>query len=651
MSTLSRDPSDLRDQIYQPSLRLLAPAASPGDFVSETCPVSGCPKYPLRDQGGRNGYCVGYALGNLIDIHRIRAGVEGAAQGVSPRMLYEMARLMEGRGSSDPDGVQSLRSAIKAFYHYGCCPEAAWPDVASQDALPDGPHHLDRLKAAQGVTLGAYYRVRPFLNDYHNALMDADGIIVSAETHAGWQADDLWGKGTKPEQKGRIPLSHQSGEPHAFVILGYDQQGFLVLNSWGKEWGGYRGYPGVALWTYADWARTVMDAWVLRLGVPAPDAFLFSVGDQGINLGTGPIRAGSTARHQLEGHFAHLDDGQHVTGGSYASSRASVKAITDMLRDGKGEHHRAVMLSVGGSLLGLKDAFDFEARRRQGAEQIRGLYPYALLWSNDLIESAVPVLSHLFESAVGRVGPHSTMLNCEIEKTTAGIGRAFWREVKRAARKAGTHGAVGADPPDDQDGAAAELFDRFAGTSLPLHLLIEGVGCNLLARYLLSLRNPNVDPFERQRRDNLQKQFFDAVASIHLIAPTMDNEKFARALGPLIAHVARRDADRVTLWVPSQRFEDRLAVAHYNGSMLDLVVRSFEGKPADAALMGMSRERSGIDAVRAANPDLTGMKIEEIRPEEPLRRRYEYHEVSLNRSCHEAILSSIGQIITNTPSS
>lgn len=651
MSTLSRDPSDLRDQIYQPSLRLLAPAASPGDFVSETCPAGGCPKYPLRDQGQHKGYCVGYALGNLIDIHRIRAGVEGAAQGVSPRMLYEMARLMEGRGAGDPDGVQSLRSAIKAFYHYGCCPEDVWPDEDSADALPDGPHHLDRLKQAQGVTLGAYYRVRPFLNDYHNALMDADGIIVSAETHAGWQADDLWGKGTDLDRRGRIPLSHQGAEPHAFVILGYDRDGFLVLNSWGKDWGGYRGYPGVALWSYADWARTVMDAWVLRLGVPAPDAFLFSVGDQGINLGTGPIRAGSTARHQLEGHFAHLDDGVHVTGGSYASSRASVAAITDMLRQNRDGTHRAVVLSVGGSLLGLKDAFDFEARRRQHADQIPGLYPYALLWSNDLIESAVPVLGHLFETAVGRVGPHSTQLNSEIEKTTAGIGRAFWREVKRAARKAGTHGVVGTDAPDDEDGAAAELFDRFASTGLPLHLLVDGVGCNLLARYLLSLRDPDICPFERQRRDNLQKQFFEAVASITLIAPSMDNQKFTRALGPLIEHVAARGADRVTLWVPSQPFEDRLAVAHYNGSMLDLVVRSFEGRPAGTALIGMSKERSGIEAWQAENPELNGMTVREIEPDEPLRRRYGYHEVSLNRACHEAILNGIGRIITNTPSS
>lgn len=650
MSILARDHSDLRDQIYQPSLRLLAPAASPGDFVSETCPTGGCPQYPLRDQGPRNGYCVGYALSNLIDIHRLRSGVEEAAQGVSPRMLYEMARLMEGRGSDDPDGVGSLRSAIKAFYHYGCCPEAIWPDVDSHDALPDGPHHLDRLKAAQGVTLGAYYRVRPFLNDYHNALMDADGIIVSAETHAGWRAEELRSAATKSDRKGRIPFSHQSGEPHAFVILGYDREGFLVLNSWGKDWGGYRGYPGVALWTYADWARTVMDAWVLRLGVPAPDAFLFSVGDQGINLGTDAIRAGSTARHQLEGHFAHLNDGKHVSGGSYASSRASVDAITDMLRKGGGKHHRAVMLSVSGSLLGLKDAFDFEARRRHSAEQIPGLYTYALLWSNDLIESAVPVLSHLFELAVGRIGPHSTQLNSEIEKTTAGIGRAFWREVKRAARKAGTHGNMNADPHDDQDGAAAELFDRFATTELPLHLLIEGVGCNLLARYLLSLRDPRVDPFERQRRDNLQKQFFNAVASINLIAPTMENDKFARALGPLIAHVAKQGTERVVLWVPSRQFEDRLAVAHYNGSMLDLVVRSFEGKSADATMIGMSKERTGIEALKAGNPDLSGMMVQEILPQEPLRRRYDYHEVSLNKACHEAILNSIGRIIIDTPS-
>lgn len=642
MSKLVRDPSDLRDQIYQPSLRLLAPEASPGDFVSENCPVEGCRAYPRRNQA-KSGYCVGYALANLIDVHRIRASVsDPPADRVSPRMIYEMARRIEGRGADEPDGVESLRSAIKGFYHYGCCPETVWPDEDTPDALPDGPHHIDRLRQAQGVTLGAYYRVRPFLNDYHNALMDADGIVVSAEIHDGWYSPAAKGKDPNKKKNGHIPPSTNSRGAHAFVILGYNAEGFLVLNSWGEDWGGYRGYPGVALWSYSDWARNVMDAWVLRLGVPAPDAFLFSVGDQGINLGTSPIRAGSTARHQLEGHFAHLDDGVHVTGGSYASSRAAVAGIADMLQAEQADKPRSVLLTVSGSLLGMKEAFDFEARRRQGAEQIKGLYPFALLWCNDLIESAVPILSHLFETAVARVGPHSSQLNSEIEKTTAGIGRAFWREVKRAARKAATHGE------DEEDGAAAELFDRFAATGAAVHLLIEGAGCNLLARYLLSLRDPDVSPVERQRRDALSEQFYAAIASINMIGPTMERDRFTRAFGELIARVAAKGSDRATLWVPSRWLEDRLGVDHYDGSMLELVLRSFEGKSADESFVGMSRTRSGIGKWKAEEPNLAGLVTRDIKPQTAGRRRYEYHEVSLNKACHAAILKGIGKNISGS---
>ena len=33
---------------------------------------------------------------------------------------------------------------------------------------------------------------------------------------------------------------------HAFAIVGYDQDGFIVLNSWGRNWGGYQGRSGMA---------------------------------------------------------------------------------------------------------------------------------------------------------------------------------------------------------------------------------------------------------------------------------------------------------------------------------------------------------------------------------------------------------------------
>lgn len=633
MIELTRDPTDLRDQIYMPSLRLLRPQADPAGFSASQDPVSGFVPYPRRVQA-KDGFCVGYALANLIDIHRVRAvdsdkdKSNALAAGVSPAMLYEMARRMEGR-SEGPEGVRSLRSAVKGFYHFGCCREELWPIKKDRIKTTE----IERFKDARQVTLGAYYRVRPLLNDYHSALAEADGILVSAEIHKGWHQKHPLSKGAPKDIRGRIEPQSGGGMAHAFVIVGYNAEGFLVLNSWGGDWGWYNDHPGVALWSYADWARTVMDAWVLRLGVPAPGAFQFSIGDQGINFGDFDIRAGSTACHYLLGHFAHLDDGKHVESGAYASSRNSVALTTEMLRDDAQGKWKRVLLTIGGSLLGLKDAFDVETRRRQQVQQIGGVYPYALLWCTDLIESANPVLTHLFQTAVDRVGPHSIRLSDEIEKVTAGIGRAFWREVKRAARIAGRHGANGG-----ADGAAAELFDRFAATGARLHLLVDGAGVLLLAQYLESLSQLAAPGTMRKNRQRW-KQFHDSVASIDLIAPTIECANFIRAYGPLIRRLNRRGGDRARLWVPSLDFEQRLSIGYYDGSMLDLVLHSFEGR-RDAAYIGMSRGRSGIDALLGPGRPLDGLRICEIEPAEK-RRRHEYHEVSLNPECNEAILRHI----------
>jgi hypothetical protein len=52
---------------------------------------------------------------------------------------------------------------------------------------------------------------------------------------------------------------------HAFALVGYNERGFVVQNSWGPDWGS----KGFALLPYADWVNHGSDAWVFTLGVPA----------------------------------------------------------------------------------------------------------------------------------------------------------------------------------------------------------------------------------------------------------------------------------------------------------------------------------------------------------------------------------------------
>lgn len=569
---VQEDPHDLRDRVYRPTLRGLPDRMDPSEILRD---------FKVRDQGDA-GTCTGHALAHLIDLNRHRADLTGFDP-VSARMLYQMARLQEK--ATSVDGVQNLRSAIKGFYHYGVCKEASW----RSDTLtaPNDPFADDltpeRAIEAQKVTLGAYYRVQPFLNDYHAAISEAQAILVSAEIHKGWRRGEV----TAP-QTGKIVSGLQPRGGHAFVIVGYNDSGFLILNSWGEDWGGWNGMPGVALWPYQDWADHVMDAWVLRLGVSAPKAFTHSNRRQGISFDLRPVRVQSSACHQLLGHYSHLDDGRHVEHGSYASTRRSVEMTTDQRAGKPTRAERQILLSVSGSLLDMKRAFAFEVARKTRLRG-KGLYPYALFWCNDVIETATAVLSRLIEEAIERVGRGAPSLDAMIESTCAGIGRAFWRDLKHAARVAGRHGTNG----PDSDGDAAHLFDSFASIEdADIHLIVDGAGAIILGEYLRGFNSRRGSKAERDRVQAAGQRFMDRTASLSLIAPTLDFEEFYGAFRPLVQSLKDRDPERVRLFLPDLELESKLCVGAYSKSILDLVLRSFEGKlGADDCLVGMARER------------------------------------------------------------
>ncbi len=576
------DPTDLRDHFYRPALLRLDPELLPPAFIED---------FAVRDQGN-TGHCTGYALAHLIDLHRHLSHEASSAQRAKPdevsaSMLYYMGRRQElpehVGGVSLEDGVHSVRSVIKGFYHYGVCRERSWSSTGEGVAEPLEVADLEltpeRAKEAKGITLGAYYRIRPYLNDYHAALTEAQAILVSAEIHTGWHQDRI----SSPASGEIVPHEEWRGG-HAFVIIGYTDRGFLVLNSWGSDWGRWNGLPGVALWTYEDWADRVLDAWVLRLGVPSPEAFAHSNRPTGISFDVGPIQGPSSACHQLLGHYAHLDDGRHVERGSYASTRRSVEMTAERLA-GKGstDDRQQIVLSIPGSLLDLKRAFAFEVARKPKLRS-RGLYPYTLFWCNDVMETATAVLWRLFDEAIERVGLTSPNRDAMIEETCSGIGRAFWRDVRYGAEVAAAYG-----PHVSSDGHAAHLFDAFARIDqAEIHLVVDGAGSILLSEYLRNL----TDDRAPERVVEARERFFARVGSLNLIAPTIDFERFAADLGPLIRSVTSRGEDRFTLVLPGEELEQRLSVGVYEKSILDLVMRSFEGRRSDQdGLVGMGYHR------------------------------------------------------------
>jgi hypothetical protein len=563
---IERDQIDVRDRAYEPTLAPLAPRMEPPAELL-TVLRDGHDEWRLPRWQGDEGTCGGQALAALIDIERIRAR-EPNGYRVSARMIYETARLKLAPGSDE--GV-SLRDVIKAFYNYGVCREQLWPYVPGERSTG---LNVERARDAKSISLGAYYRLRPNLNTYHAALHETGAVLVSASLHDGWRHDRVAaGNGViEPPAPGRSGGA-LALEKHAFVIVGYTPEGFLVLNSWGRDWGGWTPptppgtppaapVPGMALWRYRDWADSIMDGWVLRLGVGAAEAFEYSIGDQGLGFGAdAPAR--STPVHAILGNFLHLDDGNFVESGAYVSTRLTLDETLRLLRDDPaGQAYRGVLLTFAGGLLGLKDAAEQVARWKRLVRD-EHWYPFTVLWCVDYVEQARAVLDGVFAEAIATAGAPGPRLDRVVEERAHGIGRALWRDIGCAAARAARPGG----PLHDLARAGAALAAARPGFGL--RIVAESEGAFALAELLRALQTP---AFAAEAGP-----FFDMLESVDLVAPPLTlSEHAALAWYLNLGWGPGRPGRGVQVHLPTARDEKRLAVPPYGLSYFELVRRAFQ---------------------------------------------------------------------------
>ena len=82
-------------------------------------------------------------------------------------------------------------------------------------------------------------------------------------------------------------LDKKSAGGHAFALVGFNERGFIVQNSWNTVWGA----SGFAVLPYEDWVANATDAWACALGVPvalrAPRSARRAAGGAGSRVGHG----------------------------------------------------------------------------------------------------------------------------------------------------------------------------------------------------------------------------------------------------------------------------------------------------------------------------------------------------------------------------
>ena len=568
-----RDRIDTRDIYYKPTLNPLK------DSRKNLAILSNHPGL-VRNQfqvaeGGPRGTCTAQALAAVIDI--LRSTGKSAAPRVSSEMLYHHGRDIEsqergqltGSAPDEGEGLWSLRSTIKAFYHNGVCTEKAWIDPNRVSAGSE-LKLVDMFKDARKTPLGSYYRLNPILNDYHAALNEVGVIYAAAEVHDGWHEDSVRLK------RGRIEFDDDrqgviTGN-HAFAIVGYTPEGFLVLNSWGPGWGGFKAggrteVPGVALWPYKDWAERILDGWVLRLGVSAPEAFRYSFGRQGLgDFVSGQIAVSSTPRHELMGHYINMDDGKLVTNGPIPSEPASLTATCRLIEDSlkkkpkgreAGKPYTKLLLWIPGGSEGTKETLHHIASTKDIWRQ-KGVYPLTVLWCSNLLDQASTLIGRLADQAFERVGRPGTELDVRIERETRAIGKAVWRDVHKSAILAAKEDEWG---DCVKGGAMNDAFKELSKLppEVEIHLVADGGGAVLAHQMLAQI-----------------KEVAMRISSLTLVLPACSVLQLKQMRDWLMV---KDKPDRVRLILAREQTHKRMFLGNYGGSILDLIQWSFVEDP------------------------------------------------------------------------
>lgn len=416
---------DFRDKMYVPTLVDVPSVRSLDDYKNLNLPV--------LDQG-QEGACTGFALAamaNFLTSERLEGQL---TETLSERMLYEMARRNDEWPGEDYSG-SSARGAMKGWHKYGVCSQKKWPYKVGDD---NGELTHERLEDARRCPLGAYFRVNhKDLVSMHSAIAETGMLYVTSMVHDGWN---------KVKKDGVINYSATPLGGHAYVIVGYDEKGFWIQNSWGTDWG----KEGFAHLSYYDWLENGSDVWVGRLGVP-----ISIDSSSAFTAGTFPSSQMSQATTiaNLRPHVISLgNDGLPKRSGDFANTGNEIRNFVrkDFPRVTAGWKKKRILLYAHGGLVGQKSAVQRIAEYRE-AMMPKGIYPICFVWHTDFWSTIKNILSDSIRSrrseGLWQKAKDFMLdrLDSTLEPVARGLGgKAAWSEMKENAQAATENSMGGA---------------------------------------------------------------------------------------------------------------------------------------------------------------------------------------------------------------
>lgn len=581
VTNANADVPDIRDWIYQPALVRLPDYIDPQVHTRRI----------ILDQKSE-GACTGFSLAGAINMLHQRAGQDTT---VSPRMLYEMAKRSDEWPGEEYDG-SSLRGAIRGWRNMGVCEEEYWPYRVGRNK---GELSIDAAKNARNHTLGAYYRLSPIISHFHSALIETGVIAVSAKVHSGWNQPV---NGVIEQQTNMIG-------GHAFIIVGYNEKGFWIQNSWGKKWGD----NGVALWSYEDWIENIMDAWVFRLALPTPQ--IFGMRPSSSRLATADATKPSKSvipRSEIAGHFVHIDDGRYMDQGAYWSTPGDIEQTAQLVANSTKYKH--LLIYAHGGLNSPNDSARRIAAMKETFKE-NGIYPFHIMYDTGIIEELQDLISRKESEATERTAGFTDWTDRIIEGLVRRPGTLLWDEMKQDA-----HDAF------NKDGAGTDALGRFISNlkkskrQVKLHLVGHSTGAIVIAHLLQILKRSNI-----------------TFTTCSLMAPASSVDLYRNAYLPVLQKKSKLKLKELTIYNLKDSLEqDDNVGAVYRKSLLYLVSNAFE-RTTQKPLLGMENFKDLVQSAGSLPKFIYSNGTEGQRTRSTSHGGFDNDEYTMNHILHRIL--------------
>ena len=197
------------------------------------------------------GSCVGWATTDaVLRWHFVKAGRITRTEALSVRFIWMAAKETDEYTNApttfiESDGT-SLKAALDIARKYGAVKDKLLP-FGSAALYPDKVKTF--YATASRLKIANYFNLGTRLNDWREWLATNGPLLTRLE------CDDTWMNAK--QTKGKLATYHANTAEggHAVAVVGYDETGFIVRNSWGTTDWGDEGF-GYASNAYAQAAFT-----------------------------------------------------------------------------------------------------------------------------------------------------------------------------------------------------------------------------------------------------------------------------------------------------------------------------------------------------------------------------------------------------------